>query len=137
MFELYILIAVFVLAFYVWMFILFFNMTQDVRMIRNITADQQTSSHSSKITMREVNLAILQGRQEETYRRVLTSVYNEICKLCRPEGVKMVPYYYESQQEALDKYISYAEYYCYKLGYELPEQLKSLQAFLEFFNAED
>lgn len=124
---------VLVLVFYIWMIVLFVRMSSDTRVIKKVLADQGSGTEESKISMRDINLAILLHTQEKTFERLVTSLYNQFVKRCvKMEDGKLTPGIYKESE--LEMYIRSANKYAAMLGMNIPQQLQSMDAFLDFYN---
>ena len=128
------ILLIIMLGLTIWLIITFVNMAKDVEKIKFMVSDTHHGQESKSIGMREVNLALLLGNREETYKRIITVVYNNYIKNCYEDQQILFPstvYKPEEMQRIVEK----AERYCAKLGYALPEELQSMEEFLEFYNS--
>lgn len=130
-----IIVLVLVLVFYIWMIVLFVRMSRDTSAVRKHLDEQSIISTSTMVSIRDVTLSIILGNQEETYKRILTSLYNSYFKRCRSDGGYKIVAFYDDEKK-LQSLIKVANDFCNILGYKLPEELSSMDAFLRFYNSQ-
>lgn len=118
----------------IWLIITFVNMAKDVEKIKFMVSDTSHGKESKSIGMREVNLALLLGNREETYKRVITVVYNNYINNCY-EDLHGLVHSTGYKPEEMQRIVERAERYCARLGYGFPEELQSMDHFLEFYNS--
>lgn len=126
--EVIIWLAVIVLS--IWLIVLFVGISTNIRQIKVHFVD---TSHFSVLTRKDVNLAILTDTKEILYNRIVKSIFESYYTRCSLSGdqIKVSRY----NKSALEGIVAKAEGYCKKLGYELPVELKSMEAFIAFYNS--
>lgn len=130
-----ILLSVLMVVVYIWMIFLFVRMSGDTRAVRQHLEQQSIASTSTTVTMRDVKLSIILGTQEETYKRILRFLYNSYFKRCRVDGEYTIVAFYDDENK-LQNIIRVANDFCNQLGYKIPEELHSMDAFLSFYNSQ-
>lgn len=108
---------------------LFVFLCIDIRKIRKELVPYKTDV----VTLEDVNLAILQGRQEEVYNRIIRWVYEEMMKDAIPYQGINIHFRYEMAGPTAYA-VKKAIVLCKKLGKEFPEEMRSFEAFQNFYN---
>lgn len=118
------------IALEVWLLYLFVNMCKDVRSIEKSVAGSNTTAYDW-VDIMDVKLAVLQGQQEKLYNRIVSCLFMKYQKCFFPKNGTFIRW---PDHEDMDARVREAEEYCKLLGYKLPDQLKSLDAFQDYCN---
>lgn len=124
------------LILYVWMVILFVNMAKDVRALKKRgDLDNWTVCTIKK----EVKGAILTGKQDEVYNKIITQITGEIYQECIKTGDNTIMasagYGMFAKLKAINTALPMVDNCLKLIGRELPPELKTVEDYVKFYNS--
>lgn len=143
--NIFTVIGIISLVFEIWVLYSFVNLCRNtkeinsnIKIIKNSVTQLvdrvfDLNNNSVYVTRKDVNLALLNGREDQCYRNIIDSLFATYCEICKSNQDGQMEY--EGGFDSLIiKSVNQSKSYCNLLGKQLPSELISIENFIHFYN---